>query len=267
MPVKRPAAVAGIFYPDEPAVLEKMLDEFLVQNRKPGPAPKALIAPHAGYIYSGPIAASAYSRLSPVSDRIKRVVLLGPAHRVGFPGLAVHSADYFSTPLGDVTIDKETTEALLQLDFVTTADQAHAPEHSLEVHLPFLQYTLDSFVLTPVLVGFSDSDQAAAAINQVWGQDDTLILVSSDLSHYHDYATARHMDSLSSQAIEALNPSIIDADHACGYLAVNGLLKAADTHGLQASTLDLRNSGDTAGDRSRVVGYGAYAFVPSAGEA
>ncbi len=266
MTVKRPAAVAGTFYPDDPGTLAQMVDSFLSQNRKQGPVPKALIAPHAGYIYSGPIAASAYSLLPQAGDRIRRVVLIGPAHRVAFPGLATHGADFFSTPLGDVPIDDETRRELLQLGFVSIVDQAHAPEHSLEVHLPFLQRTLGPFTLVPLLAGISDSDQTAAALDLLWGRDDTLILVSSDLSHYHDYDTARDMDSYSSRAIEALNPALIDADHACGYLAVNGLLKTAAAHGLQATTLDLRNSGDTAGDRSRVVGYGAYAFTQAAGD-
>ncbi len=258
----RQPAVAGMFYPDDPRVLQKQLESFLQDGNPAADHPKALIVPHAGYIYSGPIAASAYRLLRGMRDQIRRVVLLGPAHRVAFQGLAATSADYFSTPLGLVKIDQAAVQAILTLPQVRVIDEAHREEHSLEVQLPFLQNVLgDDFSLVPLVVGDADSDSVAEVIESLWGDRETLILISSDLSHYLDYETARRIDSTTSQAIEALNPQAIAYEQACGRNPVNGLLLAARHHKLHARTLDLRNSGDTAGDRDRVVGYGAYAFV------
>lgn len=257
----RQPAVAGLFYPADPDELHEMVQGMLQKAHKlPGHKVKALIAPHAGYIYSGPIAASAYVQLYSLENSIKRVVLLGPSHRVPFNGLACSSADYFHTPLGDVPIDKEAIELISTLPQIQMLDQAHREEHSLEVHLPFLQEVLDDFVLVPLVVGEASADEVAQVLNMLWGGEETLIVISSDLSHYHDYETAQQMDNETSYAIESLRPDDIKYDSACGRNPVNGLLRLARQRGLHAHTIDLRNSGDTAGPRDQVVGYGAYLF-------
>lgn len=261
MPQTREPAVAGMFYPDDPVLLQQQLDGLLRGEGDPEIRPKALIVPHAGYIYSGPVAASAYEQLYPIREQIERVVLLGPAHRVGFRGLAATSARYFSTPLGLIRIDQEAMDEVLLMPQVKVLDEAHAQEHSLEVQLPFLQTVLNKdFGLIPFVVGEADSETVAEVIEKLWGGAETLLVISSDLSHYQDYATARRLDSATSTAIEHLNPAAIDYHQACGRNPVNGLLLAARHHHLRVKTLDLRNSGDTAGGRDRVVGYGAYAF-------
>jgi hypothetical protein len=261
----RNPAVAGMFYPADAAELQTMLNTFLAPL-KPAPEttlpPKAMIVPHAGYIYSGPVAASAYRLLWPARNSIRRVVLLGPSHRVPLFGLAVSSADAFSTPLGQITLDKVAINRILDLPQVKLMDQAHTLEHSLEVQLPFLQTVLNDFTLIPLVVGEASPQEVGEVLNLLWGGDETLILISSDLSHYHDYNTAQHMDKATSKAIEQLKPEAIHYDDACGRNGINGLLLAAQEHGLQASTIDLRNSGDTAGPRDQVVGYGAYVFEP-----
>lgn len=258
----RPPAVAGAFYPDDPAELTAMIDAFLAQADADGPAPKALIAPHAGYVYSGPIAANAYAPLRSKAGEIKRVVLLGPSHRVPFRGIAAPTVDYFRTPLGDIPIDKAAIQAIADLPQVSLRDDAHAWEHSLEVHLPFLQRVLgDTFTLVPLVVGDATYEEVEEVLNRLWDGDETLIVISSDLSHYHDYVTARRLDTATSAAIEALDPYAIDYEQACGRIPVGGLLLAARDHGLHARTIDLRNSGDTAGPKDQVVGYGAYAFA------
>ena len=224
------------------------------------PAPKALIVPHAGYIYSGPIAASAFAQLDKIRHIIKRVILLGPCHRVPLRGLATSSADYFETPLGSVKIDRGAISQIASLPQVEEFDLTHQQEHSLEVQLPFLQEVLDDFSLIPLVVGDSNAEEVSEVLERLWGGDETLIVISSDLSHYHDYNTARTMDSETCLAIEEMNPAAINSDQACGRNPVSGLLLAAKQHGLHVTTLDLRNSGDTAGDKSSVVGYGAWAL-------
>jgi len=261
MPQIRDPAVAGLFYPDDPIVLQQQLEGFLSQERHVETSPKALIVPHAGYIYSGPVAASAFSQLIPIRDQIERVILLGPAHRVGFRGLAASSAEYFSTPLGLVRIDQQAMDDILVLPQVRVFDEAHLEEHSLEVQLPFLQTVLrKDFALIPLVVGEAGADEIAEVIEKLWGGPETLLVISSDLSHYQDYDTARRLDSATSAAIEQLNLQGLDYQQACGRNPISGLLVAARHHHLQVKTLDLRNSGDTAGSRDRVVGYGAYVF-------
>lgn len=255
----RPPAVAGTFYPAEPGELHALLDRLLrdaaVDHASPA---KALIAPHAGYIYSGAVAASAYARLQPLREQITRVVLLGPAHRVAFRGLAASGADAFRTPLGDVPLDRTALAQLGDLPQVRLLDQAHALEHSLEVHLPFLQRVLKSFTLVPLVVGEASYAEVAEVLERLWGGPETLIVISTDLSHYHDYATACRMDAATSRAIAALQPERIDYEDACGRNPVGGLLSLARARGLRVEVADLRNSGDTAGPRDQVVGYGAY---------
>lgn len=258
-PVRRPA-VAGLFYPANAHELRETVTAFLDSANGTDSPPKAIIAPHAGYVYSGAIAASAYTLLAPVRDRIQRVVLLGPSHRVGFYGMAVPSVNFFATPLGDIAIDRAAIDQISTLPGVCVMDQAHAQEHSLEVHLPFLQIALTQFQLVPIVVGDADAATVARVIDALWGGDETLIVVSSDLSHYHDYETARKLDSATSHAIETLHPEQLNDESACGRNPVAGLLTVAKQRGLHAKTIDLRNSGDTSGPRGQVVGYGAYVF-------
>ena len=260
MQTVRPPAVAGTFYPADQRQLRAMIHGFLRDARPPGARPKAIIAPHAGYIYSGPIAASAYVHLQQARATLRRIVLVGPSHRVAFRGLALSSADAFSTPLGDIPLDRDAIARLLALPFVQILDRAHALEHSLEVHLPFLQETLDQFSLVPIVVGDAEPEEVAQALDVLWDGDETAVVISSDLSHYHDYVTARRMDRATSEAIEALSPEAIGVHGACGRLPVGGLLLEAGKRGLRAQTIDLRNSGDTAGGKDSVVGYGAYVF-------
>jgi len=256
----RPPAVAGLFYPNNPEQLRQMVDGYLAAASADGSPPKALIVPHAGYVYSGPVAATAYATLADVRATISRVVLLGPAHRVPFTGLAASSTNAFDTPLGPVFLDRAAIDRALDLPQVRVIDEAHRQEHSLEVQLPFLQEALEDFRLVPLLVGDASPAVVAEVLELLWGGPETLIVISSDLSHYHDYATARRLDHATSAAIEALRPQDIGVDQACGRHPINGLLELARRRGLAARTLDLRCSGDTAGPRDQVVGYGAYAF-------
>jgi MEMO1 family protein len=254
----RPAAVAGSFYAGHPQRLRTAVADLLAAAPAcAGASPKALIAPHAGYVYSGGVAAAAFATLRG-SAAITRVVLIGPAHYVAVRGIAVPTADAFETPLGRVPIDRDALSAIADLPFVVEADAAHAPEHALEVELPFLQTLLGSFALVPLLVGDADPRQVAQVLGRLWGGPDTLIVVSSDLSHYHDYDTARRLDAATAVAIERGEWRSLGPDRACGFLAVAGLLVEADRRGLTAQRLALCNSGDTAGPRDRVVGYGAW---------
>mgnify|MGYP000324097288 CR=1 FL=1 len=255
----RQPAVAGMFYPADAHELQDTINGFM-QASQPvaGPVPIAIIVPHAGYIYSGPVAASAYIQLKPLRDVIQRVILLGPSHRVPFAGLAATSDDYFHTPLGDIPIDQPAIDSLMDLPQVRRYDAAHTLEHSLEVHLPFLQTVLSAFKLVPLVVGEASAHEVAEILERFWGQDDTLIVISSDLSHYLDYAAAQKRDRRTSTAIEELDYESLDYEDACGRNPVNGLLYLARQKHLHIKTLDLRNSGDTAGPQDQVVGYGAY---------
>lgn len=265
MPTVRPAAVAGSFYPANPRVLDDELDHFLHEAREStGPVPKAVIVPHAGYIYSGPIAAAAYRRIAAGRGRIRRVVLLGPAHRVPVRGLALPGVDFFATPLGTVAIDQEAQAALRGLPQVVESVPAHAWEHSLEVQLPFLQKVLGEFTLVPLVVGDATAEEVAEVLERLWGGPETLIVVSSDLSHYLPYDLARRIDRQTVERI--LDFRSVSHDEACGGTPVNGLLLAARRHGLKPKLLDLRNSGDTAGDPDHVVGYAALAFTEGAAD-
>ena len=257
----RQPAVAGTFYPDSAEILRQSVDSYLAGARRPDIVPKALIAPHAGYVYSGAIAASAYVLLQPLHDKIRRVVLLGPSHRVPFHGIALSSAQAFRTPLGDISLDSAGIEALQALPEVRILDAAHALEHSLEVHLPFLQTVLDDFVLVPMAVGDASPELVAKVLESIWGGDETLIVISSDLSHYYAYDEALQLDAEVTRAILDLDPEFVDPNHACGCRPLNGLLLLANQKRLQPELLDQRNSGDTAGDHSSVVGYGAYSFT------
>ena len=254
----RPAAVAGTFYPGEPAALDAALDKAYADARDaalPGP-PKALIAPHAGYIYSGAVAASAYRHLT----KRQTVVVLGPSHHVPLHGIAVSSATAFETPIGEVSVDDKLRAAALQHEAVMIADAPHVYEHSLEVQLPFLQRELGEFTLLPLAVGRTSPTEVADLLDIVWNPDDAIAVVSTDLSHYHDYETACRQDRRTAEAIVEREPTEVDDYDACGAYPLRGLLEAARRRDLTVTLLDLRNSGDTAGDRSRVVGYGAFAL-------
>lgn len=256
----KPPAVAGFFYPGSERELRETVADFMRAAQPEGEErPHALIAPHAGYQYSGPIAASAYATLAPWADEIHRVVVLAPSHRVPFRGVATSSADAFRTPLGDIPVDRAAVEALAGLAGVRPLDAAFAEEHALEVQLPFLQAVLKDFSLVPLIVGDADSDEVSGVIEALW-RDDTLIVVSSDLSHYHAYTDCQQRDRSTTAHIEQMQGDAIGPYDACGAYPIRGLLKTARRHGWRVRTLDLRNSGDTSGDRSRVVGYGAYEF-------
>ncbi|MEE9336859.1 MAG: AmmeMemoRadiSam system protein B [Methylococcaceae bacterium] len=263
----RPPAVAGMFYPENPDTLKDMIEQDLAQANPASVAsvafvPKVLIVPHAGYIYSGPIAASAFALLKPYRQLIKQVVIIGPSHRVGFNGVAISSADAFDTPLGAIPIDKSAQAKLSKITGVHIINEAHAAEHSLEVQLPFLQTILDKFSIVPIVAGDASPQLISSIIEILWGNPETLILISSDLSHYHPYRIAQQLDKITSQAILDLDVNTIDSMHACGCVGIRGLLTFAQRHPLEASLLDLRNSGDTAGSsKDNVVGYGAYLFT------
>jgi len=257
----RPTAVAGSFYPKDASQLNTMLDKYLALEAVDIDPPKAIIAPHAGYIYSGQTAASIYSIVGKLKSQINRVVLLGPTHRVYVKGIALASNTHFATPLGNIPVD---TAILSELEnnypYVQFLDAAHEQEHSLEVHLPFLQKILDDFTLIPILVGDAEPEQVAALLNELWGGDETLIVISSDLSHFLDYETACKTDSETTQLIEHFEYNKIGSSQACGCMPLRGLLKLAQNKNMSIQTLDLCNSGDTAGSKDRVVGYGAYAL-------
>ena len=264
----RSAAVAGAFYPAEPQTLTQDVLALLAASKAPADAasPKALIVPHAGYIYSGATAALAYGRLFKLRDSIRRVVLLGPVHRVPVRGLALPDADFFATALGNIEIDQQARSVIAQLPQVVVSAAAHAQEHSLEVHLPFLQSVLKDFKLLPLAVGDASAAEVAQVLEALWGGEETLIVISSDLSHFLTYAQAQAIDRQTAQQIMNLQ-SVITHQQACGATPVNGLLLAARRHGLKPELLGLCNSGDSAGDKARVVGYASFAFAePSVGE-
>jgi hypothetical protein len=258
MTVIREPAVAGQFYPGTAGRLEAtvtaLLDEAPVTD---GPAPKVLIVPHAGYVYSGPVAARAYAHLKRYRDRYRRVILLGPCHRVPVRGLALSGADAFRTPLGDVPVDPAALASLGRYG-VRVFDAAHRSEHSLEVQLPFLQALLDSFTLVPIVAGDAEPEAVADVLDALWNGPETLIVISSDLSHFLSYEEARVRDAATCRAIERFDAPGIDYDDACGAVPIGGILVAAKRRAMEIATVDLKNSGDTAGDRSRVVGYGAW---------
>lgn len=260
----REPAVAGTFYPNDPVALSSLIDTYLEGD--PGaPCPKALIAPHAGYVYSGPVAGNIYKRVASGHKQISRVVLLGPSHRVAFKGMAIPSNTHFRTPLGDIPIDTRAISALCDLPSVTVLDQAHEQEHSLEVHLPFLQQVIDDFRLVPVVIGDATADEVAELLDILWGGDETLIVISSDLSHYETYERAQIIDGNTSSKIMNLDATL-QGHEACGCRPVNGLLQLARRRGYTLNSVDVRNSGDTAGNRDRVVGYGAWELLETSND-
>jgi len=255
----RPPAVAGQFYPGEAQRLKETVNNFIRDAKEiSATRPKAIIVPHAGYLYSGPVAGTAYASFLKGTPPIKKVILLGPAHWAAVGGLAASSADAFATPLGNVSLDKKALDLVKKLPQFVVYDGAHQREHCLEVQLPFMQEVIKNFTVVPLVVGDATPGEVAEVLDQLWNGSETVIVVSSDLSHYQDYETATRIDKVTSAAIEALEQ--LGEGQACGRRAINGLLLVARRRGMTVKTVDLRNSGDTAGPRNRVVGYGAYLF-------
>jgi len=259
--IARRPAVAGSFYPAQPDRLRRQIEELLAEA-EPAPkiTPKALIAPHAGYIYSGLPAATAFATLRDSAQTFVRIVLIGPAHYVAIRGVALPTADVFETPLGRVPVDHDAVNEITGLPFVSRNDAAHVPEHALEVELPFLQIVLPSFSLLPVVVGDATAHEVAQVLARLWSGPETLLVISSDLSHYHSYESARRLDATTAAAIENGDWASLGPGQACGYLPIAGLLIEATRRNLKARRLSLCNSGDTAGPRDQVVGYGAWLF-------
>jgi MEMO1 family protein len=259
--IARRPAVAGSFYPADPDRLRGQVAELLADvGTLAKITPKALIAPHAGYIYSGSPAAAAFATLRDSAQTFARIVLIGPAHYVAIRGIALPTVDAFETPLGRVSIDHDALDKITGLQFVSRNDSAHAPEHALEVELPFLQILLPSFSLLPLVVGDATAHEVAQVLARLWSGPETLLVISSDLSHYHSYETARRLDAVTAAAIESGDWASLGPGQACGYLPIAGLLIEANRRNLKARRLSLCNSGDTAGPRDRVVGYGAWMF-------
>ena len=260
----REPAVAGTFYPSDTDVLRAAVESYL-QAAGPGLsattlAPKAIVAPHAGYAFSAAVAATAYARVLPLRPAVERVILLGPAHRVPLAAVAAPGADAFATPLGVVRVDVTARDALVDAGRVVVSDEAHAGEHSLEVHLPFLQVALGDVAVLPLVVGRVPATSVADVLDAVWGGPETLIVVSTDLSHYHDHATATELDRRTAAAVVAKRPEALGPGDACGVFPLCGLLAAAQRHDLEVELLDLRTSADAGGGPDRVVGYGAFAL-------
>ncbi len=261
----REPQLAGTWYPGDAQALGMAVDDYIASAETMAPQRldrlKAVIAPHAGYRYSGPVAGSAYAQVAAIGERINRVVLFGPSHHVGFRGLAVSGADAFRTPLGTVPIDRDAVRHLMNLPFVQHMEAAHAREHSLEIHLPFLQRAIGDFSLVPVVTGDASPGQVAEALAHLWGGPETLVVISTDLTHFLDYDTARRVDAATSLSIVGCQPDAIGDDHACGRVGLKGLLEIGHRHTIDVDLLDLRSSGDTSGRRDQVVGYGSWAAM------
>ncbi|MFH0940053.1 MAG: AmmeMemoRadiSam system protein B [Planctomycetota bacterium] len=269
MNIRRPA-VAGSFYPSDPDQLTVAISQYLKNAPQGSTSASAFILPHAGYMYSGSVAASAYAQMNRIRDQVSRVVLLGPAHRMPIHGLAASGADRWATPLGEVAVNRAAIEELAQLPFVSINDAAHEFEHCLEVHLPFLQSLLPDvnssdgepkWTMVPLIGGEVTASQVCKVIEMLWNPPQTMVIVSSDLSHFLDYNSARKMDAQTARAIETLHPDDIRSEQACGGILIKGLLQFAAQHNLRPKTIDLRNSGDTVGPRDCVVGYGTFVFT------
>lgn len=259
----RQSSVAGLFYPADPEELKQIVQDYLSRANHQLPPPKALIVPHAGFVYSGSIAAAAYASLKPIKQKIKRVILLGPCHRYPLFGLAVTAADFYATPLGKIPIDQASIKDILQLPYVQVSEPAfNTQENSLETQLPFLQMTLDEFSIVPILIGQARETVVASVIDRLWHEEDTLIVISSDLSHYLDYETACRLDKKTANAILHLDPQAIQDDQACGSIGIKALLLIALKKGLTPRLVKLQNSGDIVGSyHEGVVGYGAFHFT------
>ena len=261
----RQPVVAGNLYPDDPTELRRTVKE-LIESVPPSDQPtdaslpKAIIAPHAGYVHSGPTAAAAYAEVARARTTVERVVLLGPCHHMPIHGLALPGASALATPLGDIPLDAESARVAHGLRPVFMLPKAHDGEHSLEVHLPFLQIALDDFTIVPLVVGDPEPERVTEVLDALWGGPETLVVISSNLSRNQRYPVASELDEATARAIENLDPAAIGYHQASGRVSIMGLLQVARARGLRARRLDLRNSGDTVGRRHSVVGYGAWTF-------
>ncbi len=254
----RQAAVAGQFYPADKIQLQTQIDQLMATGKvQSGARPEALIVPHAGYVFSGRTAAQAYQSLISRRHEIKRVILFGPAHRVYLAGMALPSVDSFRTPLGDIPLDRENIARVATLPGVIESDEVHRLEHSLEVQLPFLQSILDDFLLIPVAVGDCDADTVASLLDSLWGGNDSLTIISTDLSHFHPYDVAEKIDASTCQKILDKSSNLTGKE-ACGARVLNGLMRSKHAQALDIELLACCNSGNTAGDKNRVVGYGSF---------
>lgn len=256
----KPCDVADMFYPKKADVLSEMISKFIGEAKDFDFKPKALVVPHAGYIYSGPVAGTAYKLLEKYKDDFDNIVILSPSHYMAFRGVAVHSADFFHTPLGDLEVNKTLIGQLMRFLHVNVVDEAFQREHALEVQLPFLRHISDHFKIIPCVVGESTEVEVSYIFNKLWDDPRTLFIVSSDLSHFHDYKTCQHIDGRTKEILEELSWEELPHESACGFFPLRGLLKVTKERGLHLTTLDIRNSGDTQGDLSRVVGYGSFAI-------
>ncbi len=260
----RPAAVAGMFYPSHPATLEEMFSDWMAEGPTLTPEElahlKAVIVPHAGYVYSGEVAAKAYEQLSTLKDQIDTVVIFGPAHRFYFEGIATISAEAVETPLGELPVDTQLRNELVGMfDKVGFSDEVNVPEHSIEVQFPFIKKVLPDVKVLPLLIGDVDTETVAQVMETLWHRPRTLIVISSDLSHYHPYAEAKEIDEQTAEWIEHRQPEKLNGERACGYKGIQGILSLPEKFNIKR--LDFKNSGDTAGDKDRVVGYGAWAII------
>ncbi|HEY8079483.1 MAG TPA: AmmeMemoRadiSam system protein B [Labilithrix sp.] len=253
--------MAASFYPASAVELSCTVELLLAEaSAADCPRPKALIAPHAGYAYSGAVAAAAYASLRGERGTIERVVVLGPAHYVDVKGIATSNASAFTTPMGELLLDRDAIDAIARLPGVAALDNAHAPEHSVEVQIPFVQAALGQVRLVPLLCGSGTCEkQLDRVLDVLWGGEETLFVVSSDLSHYLDYDSARARDAATTRSIESLDADAIGSDDACGPSCLRAILRAASKRRMHAKVLDVKSSGDTVGGRDEVVGYGAYA--------
>ena len=265
----RPPAVASLFYPGEAAELKQNLREMLEkaseaedpnEDLPAGQHLRALIVPHAGYVYSGTTAALAYHLLRKNRDDFHRILLLGPAHRVWLEGIAFPGTDAFETPLGRIPLAKQQIRELLRFPEVQLRDDAHQDEHCLEVQLPFLQEILNEFELIPAVVGEISPDSLSGLLENLLEDPQNLLLLSTDLSHFHSYSEAQAIDQKTAEAIESFEDEKILPEQACGAHPLRGLLRHARIQGWKIQRLGLCNSGDTAGSKDRVVGYGAWAL-------
>lgn len=258
----RRSAVAGYFYPSNKEILIKQIKNFLENaTLKFNYTPYALICPHAGYVYSGPIAGFSYKTLLPNKKNYKNIIILGPSHFEYVNGIAYISAEYFETPLGNAKVDLETLEKIKKLDFLVQNEDAHKKEHSIEVQIPFIQYIFQNDIpILPLAFGKISPEKIKILLETIWNPE-TLIIISSDLSHYYDYDTAKKLDKQTSDAILNLDSDAIQYEQACGRIGIQGLLMFAKEKNWKAYLLDLRNSGDTSGSKTQVVGYGAWSFT------
>lgn len=254
----REPSVAGMFYPEKRLVLMQEVKQFL-QNNQPAIKPKALIVPHAGYQYSGQVAGNVYQYLKPYQNKFKKVLLIGPAHRKAFHGIGVLQDDFYNTPIGALKIEREIIEKLVdKFERVNYQDLAFNGEHCLEVQFPFLQLVLNQVSIIPTLVSHCDTERVSELIKYFWEEEETLIIISSDLSHFLDYESCSKKDFLTSQNIVSMKGENLQHDDACGQLGIAGLLQVVKEKGFNISEVSRCNSGDVTGEMSRVVGYGGY---------